>query len=147
MITKLTEEVLERKRKGINFYTIPGRFNPDIKTEEKETLEQSIIRVFGADFKKPTRHKEVMNGRRFYYYVLERLTKNNQITAIRRKDSLLLFKYMLAQIGELTGQDHATVGHGAKTCHNLMQTDRRYREKCQSILSKIEKGLIILPKL
>lgn len=56
------------------------------------------------------------------------------------------FKYSLYKIAELTGCDHATVIHSSRTCRNLMDTDRTYREKCLKVIEKLNNNILILPE-
>jgi hypothetical protein len=56
------------------------------------------------------------------------------------------FKYSLRKVAQLTGCDHATVIHSSKTCRNLMDTDREYREKCNQVIEKVNNNLLILPE-
>ena len=153
MITTLTEEVLERKRKGKTYYSFPGCADPqDIKPE---TLENAIKRVFQTDINKRTRERDVINGRRLDQYVLERLSKDGKLLQESRKNNSGLyrshkespFRFSLYDIEKMTLYDHATILHNVKTCANLIETDRDYRSKCEIVLKKIEKGLIIMPEL
>jgi hypothetical protein len=167
MITTLTEEVLERQRKGINFYTIPGHIKSlrrsnmydetviDPPGPKKQTLEMAIRWAFGvnkkASFKERTRKREIAEGRHFYHYCLERMSKDGKILQCKRPisrpriDCFNPFMFSLHQIEEKTTFDHATILHSSKVCANLMLTDHEYRSKCEIVLKKIERGLIIIP--
>jgi chromosomal replication initiation ATPase DnaA len=47
----------------------------------------------------------------------------------------------LKQVGELTGQDHATVLHSVKTINNLIETDRQFSERFLYVRNEMQRIL------
>src|SRR5512133_550544 len=138
MITTVTPEMQTRQRTGFNYWTIPGKEDPEYIIPE--TLDDCIKRIFEvSDVELPTRKREIINARHFKRFVLERLTSDGQITyqprSLGANDDHMM--YSSARIARAYGCDHATVLHSAKTTLNLIDTEKDYREKAERVFKKI----------
>lgn len=106
----------------ISVYIIPGL------AERIKQLEKSPEIVFSevcSIFKKNPEEVKKFNKTRKQPYV--------EI----RQVSMLLFvkklKMTVAESGAYFGKDHATTIHAIKTVENLIQTDRKFREKTKPL--------------
>lgn len=86
------------------------------------------------------------NARGKYYFNTKDEAEAYRVDMLTNYFPNKTFKYSLYKIGQLTGCDHATVIHSSKTCQNLMDTDREYREKCLKVIEKLNNNLLILPE-
>lgn len=103
--------LVDRKRKEYNTKT---GYNPDpIVAEIWGTTEKSL--------KIDTRQREILEPRQVAMYLRKKNTKES-----------------LAKIGKRYGRDHATVLHAFRTVNNLLETDKEYRRKVESVQKRID---------
>lgn len=92
-----------------------------MKEEILETTFQWICSYLGLnplDLRSKSKKRVIVEGRFFYYYVC--------------RDHIYDVTFDL--IGKYTCKDHATVMYGYQALHDLMETDKNYRFKAQTIL-------------
>lgn len=141
-------ETTTMTRPGISWYTAPGVLI------NKQTLDSCIAEVFGFPEIYLTvkgRYALFIYAKHLKRYILERMLKNGDLAddnyrRLEGREHRKSFKYSLRKLGDLTNCDHATVIHSSKTCRNLMDTDRTYREKCNQVIEKLNNNLLILPE-
>jgi hypothetical protein len=145
MVTTVTVEVIQRKRTGFNYMTIPGcRISIE---DKKETLDECIKRVFNVEIiDAKTRKREIIYAKHMKRYVLERITKDGVITDKERHSNKPIFKYTTYCLQQLMKINRATLLHSSKTAQNLIDTDKSYREAANKVINKIHRGLIVLPE-
>lgn len=135
-------------RPGISWYTAPGILI------NRQTLDNYIAEVFGFPEVYLTvkgRYQVFIYAKHLKRYILERMLKTgklagNDLLRHEGESHRRQFKYTVYKIGRLTNCIHATVIHSSKTCRNLMDTDRTYREKCLKVIEKLNNNLLILPE-
>ncbi len=82
-----------------------------------------------------SRKREIIDGRRFYLYVLNKKLKWGPVKVSR----------YTAKISGHQGWDHATILTSCKKYKTLIETEKAYREKTAQIISGIENESIQLP--
>lgn len=101
---------------NINPYIIPGL----------KTIDEIVCQAFDItmeQLKAPNRKRDGADARKFVMWY----RKNNS-------------KLSLSKIGEIyAGRDHATVLAAAIKYEELIETDKRFRQKCERALEMIEK--------
>ena len=147
-MTEITETICRPKQ---SWMTAPWISK---EPEVKETLDGCIARVFDIPevyLSVKGRYMIFTYAKHLRRYIFERLLKNgtlaeNNFRRFEGREHRNCFKYCLKEVAELTGCDHATVVHSSRTCQNLMETDRIYREKCNQVIEKLNNNLLILPE-
>lgn len=76
-------------------------------------------------------------SRHFIHYVLQKYF--NEYTSYSER---LKLRLSLASIGYITNRDHASVCHSIKKIKDFCDTDLKYKEKFESIVSKCEIEII-----
>jgi chromosomal replication initiator protein len=77
----------------------------------------SYLKVRVESLNLPTRKREIVEARQISMYFSKQKTKDS-----------------LQKIGnEIGGKDHATVLHACKTVNNLMETDKKFRDKIDEL--------------
>ena len=141
-MTEITETICRPKR---SWMTAPG-------IQIKQTLDECIAEVFGFPeiyLTAKGRYVFFMYAKHLKRYILERLMKDGTLAPgdmRRNKHFNRLFKFTVYRVAEMTNCNHATVIHASRTCQNLMETDRFYREKCLKVIEKLNNNLLILPE-
>ncbi len=143
-MTEITETICRPKQ---SWMTAPGI------VLKKETLDKCISDIFGFPevyLNVKGRYMCFMYAKHLKRYILERMLKTgklakNDFTRHEGKSHRHKFKYTVPKIGHLSNCGHATIIHASRTCQNLMDTDKAYREKCNKVIDKINNNQIILP--
>lgn len=133
---------LVTERKQMSYWLMPCRMR-------KESLQSCINRVFDVDINEHTRRRNVVYAKHMMRFCLERLNFNEQITDRDRNTSKRdFFKYNLSDVARYCECSHSNILCSVKVVRNLIDTkDRFYTLKAQTVLNKIELGLIIFPEL
>jgi len=76
-----------------------------------------------------TKKREIVNARFFFMYY---------VSKVKRKGP--------TATGNKVGRKHADVIHACTQCCNRIDTEKDYRNRAMTVLSKIEQGRVILPE-
>ena len=130
MVTKISNTVLECRKTGRNYYTIPGV--SDLIDHKPETLEECLARLWDIPvegLKDKHRKKEKALAKHMYRaYLSIQLAMKDEETAERCNCSRCM------------------VVCSRKSHHNLVETDKYYRDKWDYILEKEMKKLLIITR-
>ncbi len=107
---------------------------PEVKINEvKIDLKKAICETFNiseCDLLKRNRNGEIVDARRFYLYVLNKI-----------------LNYGPVKTGRYTGWNHSSVIYHSRKCLNLMETEIYYRNRANEILTGLKNERINKPIL
>lgn len=146
-MTEITATVCRPKQEQ-SWLTAPG-----IQRVEKIPLERAIEEVFKIPPKSITdKHRRIdkIYAKHLYRLILERLLENNHLAGmdfkrISGKFSASPFKYTGEELEAICNCDRCSVFYSANVARNLIETDKTYRAKAQTIFDRITNNQIILP--
>lgn len=112
---------------GVGYFSLPGtlkiirEFTDEDKIDRILFLVNREFRTTTAMLKTKSRKREIVGPRHIAMFFISRYTKLS-----------------LESVGSIFGHyDHSTVIHAKKTVNNLMDTDKRYRERIHMIEESI----------
>lgn len=89
---------------------------------ELQSIKLTVEEYFGCFINVKSRRRYIVDARKIYFGLCREFTK-----------------YSLATLGQSMDRDHATALHNIRSCMNLIETDKDFRDKYIALYKRVSK--------